>query len=161
MMNPNAIIVEAASPITIDENEVNMNMICGKRVLCIEDGPRLTHGGMKYGAAMFGALRNGASQIIDPRPFLKGKLKDTFDKYPDIGHLLPAMGYDYQQIKHLQATINDCDCDVIISGTPIHLSTILKVNMIYNVLQNLNYHKLYKIDLRKLKNWTNCCKHIF
>ena len=125
-MNPSAIIIEAASPITIDENEISL--VKDKRVLVIEDGPTLTHGGMKYGAGMVASKRNGASEIIDPRPFLRGSIKETFEEYPDIGPLLPAMGYGEQQVRDLEATINDTDCDVVVSGTPIDISQILKVN---------------------------------
>eukprot|EP01084_Bolivina_argentea_P175247 303528_1 len=125
-MNPNAIIVEAASPIIIDtKDEI---LVKNKRALIVEDGPTLTHGGMKYGAGMVAAERNNVSKIIDPRPYLIGTLKDTFEQYPDIGPLLPAMGYGDQQIEDLQATINNTDCDVVISGTPIDLSRIVKVN---------------------------------
>jgi len=125
-MNPNAVIVEAASPITVDESEISM--VKGKRVLVVEDGPTLTHGGMKYGAGMVAARRVGAAQIVDPRPFLVGSLQDTFAHYPEIGRLLPAMGYGDRQVKDLEATINATDCDVVVSGTPIDLRRVVKVN---------------------------------
>lgn len=153
-MNPNAIIVEAASPITIDSNDINI--IRNKRILCIEDGPTLTHGGMKYGAAMVGAEKNGAKEIIDPRPYLKGKLKDTFKQYPDIGHLLPAMGYDEEQIKDLEDTINECECDIVVSGTPIDLSRIININKplvrVKYDLQCIGNPKLSHVIKDKLKD---------
>ena len=103
-------------------------MIRGKRVLVVEDGPTLTHGNMAYGAGVIAAKRFGAAALVDPRPFLKGRLKETFANYPDIGHLLPAMGYGQQQIKDLEATINATDCDLVIVATPVDLSRLLKIN---------------------------------
>jgi len=123
-VNPMAIVIEAASPIKVDKPEV----IDGKRVLVVEDGPTLTHGEMKIGAAMVAAQKFRASQIIDPRPYLVGKLKETFDIYPNIGKLLPAMGYGAQQIADLQATIDNTDCDSVIIGTPIDLNRIIKIS---------------------------------
>ena len=121
--NPGALVIEANSEITVDDPAV----IKGKRVLAVEDGPTLTHGGMKIGAAVVAAQRFGAARLIDPRPFLSGKLKDTFKTYPDIGSLLPAMGYGDQQIKDLEATIENTDCDSVIIGTPIDLKRIVKI----------------------------------
>ena len=123
-VNPRAAVIEADSEITVDDQAV----IKGKRVLAVEDGPTLTHGGMKLGAAVVAAQRFGASQLVDPRPFLSGKLKDTFRTYPDIGSLLPAMGYGDQQIKDLEATIENTDCDSVIIGTPIDLKRIVRIN---------------------------------
>eukprot|EP01083_Nonionella_stella_P165062 548172_1 len=125
-MNPTASVVEAASPITIDAEYASM--VKGSKVLVVEDGPTLTHGGMKYGAGMVAAERNGAAEIVDPRPYLKGTLKDTFAHYPEIGCLLPAMGYGDQQVQDLEDTINATQCDVVVSGTPIDLGRILNVN---------------------------------
>ena len=125
-MNPTAVIVEAASPVIIDTKDEHL--VKGKRALIVEDGPTLTHGGMKYGAGIVAAERNSVKEIVDPRPYLQGTLKDTFAHYPDIGHLLPAMGYGDEQVKDLEATINATDCDVVISGTPIDLSRVLKAN---------------------------------
>ena len=122
--NPTAIIVEAASPIKVD----NPKLIKGKKVLVLEDGPTLTHGEMKIGAAMVAALKYGASEIVDPRPFLAGSLIDTFKKYPEIGTLLPAMGYNKEQLKDLETTINNTDCELVIIGTPIDLNRIIKIN---------------------------------
>jgi len=121
--NPGALIIEADSEVTVDEPDA----IRGKRVLVIEDGPTLTHGEMKYGAGMIAAQRFGAADMVDPRPYLKGTLKQTFETYPDIGPLLPAMGYSEQQVRDLEATINATDCDVVISGTPIDITGLLKV----------------------------------
>ncbi len=121
-VNPEAVVVEAASPITVDDPKV----IKGKRVLCIEDGPTLTHGEMKYGAGVVAAQKFGAKEIVDPRPFLKGTLKGTFETYPNIGPILPAMGYGDQQVKDLGATINAADVDSIIIATPIDLRRLIK-----------------------------------
>ncbi|MFH1234383.1 MAG: cyclic 2,3-diphosphoglycerate synthase [Candidatus Diapherotrites archaeon] len=122
-MNPKAAIIHANSPVSVE----NPALIKGKRVLVIEDGPTLTHGEMKYGAGIVAAKKFGAKEIIDPRPFLVGKLKETFDHYPNIGTLLPAMGYGEQQVKDLEATINACDCDSVVVATPIDLSRIVKI----------------------------------
>ena len=123
-INPNAIIIKAESRITVD----NPDIIRGKRVLVVEDGPTLTHGEMKLGAGTIAAERFGARTIIDPRPYAVGKLRDTFRIYPDIGTLLPAMGYGEQQLKDLEATINGTDCDCVIIGTPIDLTRIISIN---------------------------------
>ncbi|PIR00894.1 MAG: GTPase [Nitrospinae bacterium CG11_big_fil_rev_8_21_14_0_20_45_15] len=122
--NPTATIIEAASPIYVEQPQ----QISGQRVLVVEDGPTLTHGGMKYGAGTLAAQRYGAKEIVDPRPWLVGTLIETFEKYPDIGHLLPAMGYGKDQMNDLQATINSADCDLVIIGTPIDLTRIIKIN---------------------------------
>ena len=121
---PNAILIEAASPLTVDHPE----LIRGKRVLVIEDGPTLTHGEMKYGAGVVAAQKYGAEEIIDPRPYAVGSIKDTYKKYPNIGILLPAMGYGKKQIQELEDTINATDCDLVIIGTPIDLTRIIKFN---------------------------------
>ncbi|MBK7096738.1 MAG: GTPase [Saprospiraceae bacterium] len=126
-LNPGAVVIEAASPIRVD----NPDVIRGKRVLVVEDGPTLTHGGMKIGAGVVAAKKYGASEMVDPRPFLKGKLKETFDIYPEIGTLLPAMGYSDQQLADLESTINNTDCDSVIIGTPIDLSRIIKITKPY------------------------------
>jgi len=123
-VNPKAIVIDAASPIKVDD----ISLIKGKRVLVVEDGPTLTHGDMKIGAGTVAALKFGAAEMVDPRPFLVGKLKETFEIYPGIGALLPAMGYGEQQLKDLEATINKADCDSVIIGTPIDLSRILTIN---------------------------------
>ncbi|RMD86988.1 MAG: GTPase [Calditrichaeota bacterium] len=123
-VNPRATIIDAASPIFVENAEI----IQGKRVLAIEDGPTLTHGEMKFGAAVVAAQKFGASEIVDPRPFLVGSLIKTFEIYPEIGTVLPAMGYGRKQIKDLEATINATDCDVVIVGTPIDLRKLVNIN---------------------------------
>ncbi|NLW24267.1 MAG: GTPase [Clostridia bacterium] len=123
-VNPSAMIIKAESKITVD----NPDVIKGKRVLVIEDGPTLTHGEMKIGAGTVAAERFGAKELIDPRPYTVGKLKETFKIYPDIGILLPAMGYSEQQLKDLETTINNTDCDSVVIGTPIDLTRVIKIN---------------------------------
>ena len=122
--NSDAIVVHANSP-SIAENP---EMIRGKRALVVEDGPTCTHGGMKFGAGTVAAKASGASELVDPRPYLRGTLKETFAKYPNIGILLPAMGYSGQQVKDLEDTINAIDCDVVVIGTPIDLRRLVKIN---------------------------------
>ena len=123
-LNPGAIVVEAASPLFVDDAET----IRGKRVLAIEDGPTLTHGEMKYGAGVLAAQRHGAAEIVDPRPYTVGTLKKTFETYPDIGTLLPAMGYGEQQIKDLAETIARTPAEVVLVATPIDLRRIVKID---------------------------------
>jgi predicted GTPase len=123
-VNPDAIIIEGASPIFVDNSEV----IRGKKVLVVEDGPTLTHGEMEYGAGTIAALKYGASEIVDPRPFTVKSITKTYEKYPNIGILLPAMGYGDDQMNDLQETINKTECDSVIIGTPIDLGRILKIN---------------------------------
>lgn len=123
-LNPHAAIIDAASPIFVDDASV----IRGKRVLCIEDGPTLTHGEMTIGAGVVAAQRFGAKTIVDPRPFLRGSLIDTFKKYPGIGTLLPAMGYGEKQVRDLEDTINATDCEAAIIATPIDLRRLVKLN---------------------------------
>jgi len=122
--NPKAVVIDAASPLTVSHPEQILN----KRALVVEDGPTLTHGGMKFGAGYIAAQKNGASEIVDPRPWVKGSIAKTFIKYPEIGTLLPAMGYDEAQIHDLEETINAVDCDVVVIGTPIDLSKIMKID---------------------------------
>jgi len=121
-LNPEAIVIDAASPISVEDPE----LITGARVLVVEDGPTLTHGEMKLGAGMVAALKFGG-EPVDPRPYLVGKLKETFAKYEDIGVLLPAMGYGGQQKADLEATIAAVDCDAVIIGTPIDLRRIMTI----------------------------------
>jgi predicted GTPase len=121
---PKAAVILAASVIEVDDPDV----IKGKRVLVVEDGPTLTHGGMKIGAGVVAARNFGAKELVDPRPFLSGKLIDTFEKYPDIGALLPAMGYGEQQVRDLQDTIEKTDCDSVVIGTPIDLTRIIRIS---------------------------------
>lgn len=122
-VNPNAIVIDAASPIDVDDHSV----IRGKRVLVVEDGPTLTHGHMKIGAGVVAARKFGAAELVDPRPYITGRLVETFKTYPDIGTLLPAMGYGEEMLKDLETTINRTDCDAVVVGTPIDLSRIIKI----------------------------------
>lgn len=126
-LNPAAKIVEAASPISL-ENPNDIKLIRGKKVLIVEDGPTLTHGEMKYGAGTIAAQKFEAGSVIDPRPYAVKSIKDTYDKYPGIGILLPAMGYGDKQMKDLEATINRIPCDAVIIGTPIDLRRVIKIN---------------------------------
>jgi predicted GTPase len=123
-VNPHAMVIDGASPIFVDDYE----QIHGKRVLVVEDGPTLTHGEMEYGAGVVAAEKFGASELIDPRPFTVGTITETFEKYPEIGTLLPAMGYGDQQMKDLEITINKSDADLVIIGTPIDLRKIIKID---------------------------------
>ncbi len=122
--NPKARIVLADSLVTAENGE----SMRGKRVLVIEDGPTLTHGEMKFGAGVIAAERYGAAEIIDPRPYLVGTLRETFRKYPGIGTVLPAMGYGDQQVKDLEDTIKACDCDMVVSATPIDLTRLVDID---------------------------------
>ncbi|MBI5021871.1 MAG: GTPase [Ignavibacteriales bacterium] len=123
-VNSKAVVIEAASPISVDDE----NLIRGKRVLVVEDGPTLTHGEMAYGAGVIAAQKFGAKEVVDPRPWVVNSIAETFTKYPKIGILLPAMGYGGKQIKDLETTINKVDCDTVIIGTPIDLRRIIKIN---------------------------------
>jgi len=123
-VNPDAIVIDGASPITVDD----ISMIRGKRVLVVEDGPTLTHGEMKIGAGTVAALKFGAAELVDPRPYAVGSLVDVLKKYTHIGALLPAMGYGEKQIKDLEATIANTECDTVIIGTPIDLNRVVKIN---------------------------------
>ncbi len=124
MVNPDAVIVNGTSPISVDDPSV----IKGKRVLVIEDGPTLTHGEMKIGAGTVAAQQYKASSLVDPRPYTVGKLSETFRIYPGIGTLLPAMGYGDEQLKDLETTINNTECDAVVIGTPIDLNRLIKIN---------------------------------
>lgn len=123
-VNTRCRIMEAASPLTVDDAAA----IGGKKVLVVEDGPTLTHGEMKFGAGMVAAKKFGASEIVDPRPYCTGEIKKTFEIYPDIGVLLPAMGYSAKQIKDLEDTIDRVPCDTVVIGTPINLKRIVRIN---------------------------------
>lgn len=123
-INPQAVIIEGASPLFVDDPKA----IRGKRVLVVEDGPTLTHGEMAYGAGWVAARRFGAGEIVDPRPFAVGSILATYKKYPTTGNVLPAMGYGETQVKELEATINNANVDLVIIGTPIDLSRVLKIN---------------------------------
>ncbi|MDP6540316.1 MAG: cyclic 2,3-diphosphoglycerate synthase [Planctomycetota bacterium] len=122
--NPDALIVHADSPVSVDDPAA----IEGKRVLVVEDGPTLTHGEMKYGAGVVAAEKWGAAEIIDPRPYAVGQIAETFAKYPEVGAVLPAMGYGEEQMRDLQATIEACPCDLVLVGTPIDLSRVIEID---------------------------------
>jgi predicted GTPase len=121
--NPDAIVVDAASTLDMDDPSV----VRGKRVLVVEDGPTLTHGNMKIGAGVVAAQKFGAAELVDPRPYTVGRLSETFEIYPDIGKVLPAMGYGEQQLKDMETTINNTECDAVVIGTPIDLNRIIKI----------------------------------
>jgi predicted GTPase len=144
-VSPRAIVVDGASPIKVDDPSV----IKGKRVLVVEDGPTLTHGEMKIGAGVVAARKFGAAELVDPRPFTVGRLTETFEKYPDIGTLLPAMGYGDQQLKDLETTINNTDCDSVIIATPIDLNRIIKIKKpntrVYYDLQEIGSPNLEEV----------------
>jgi len=144
-VNPRATVIDGASPIRVDD----LSVIKGKRVLDVEDGPTLTHGEMKIGAGIVAARKFGASELVDPRPFIKGKLNETFRLYPGIGTLLPAMGYGEQQLLDLEATINNTSCDSVIIATPIDLSRIIKIDKpstrVYYDLQEIGFPNLSQV----------------
>jgi len=139
---PQAIVVDAASPIKVDDPSI----IKGKKVLVVEDGPTLTHGGMKLGAGTVAARKFGAASLVDPRPYTVGKLSETFEIYPNIGILLPAMGYSDQQLKDLETTINNTNCDAVVIGTPIDLNRLINISKpntrVYYDLQEIGYPNL-------------------
>jgi len=146
-INPRAIVVDGASPIRVDDESV----IRGKRVLVIEDGPTLTHGEMKIGAGIVAAQKYGAAELVDPRLYAVGKLAETFQVYPNIGTLLPAMGYGAQQVKDLETTINKTVCDSVVIATPIDLNRLVKIKKpntrVYYDLQEIG-----KPDLEMILN---------
>jgi predicted GTPase len=148
-LNPTAIQIEAASPLFVDDPDA----IRGKRVLVVEDGPTLTHGEMAYGAGYVAARRFGAKEIVDPRPFAVGSIAATFAKYPTTGTILPAMGYGEKQTKELEETINQADVDMVIIGTPIDLSRVVKMNKPYQrvryELQEIGQPTLQDILMKK------------
>jgi predicted GTPase len=121
--NPRALVVKADSPVTVDEPDA----IRGKRVLAIEDGPTLTHGDMTFGAGHVAARQHAAAQIVDPRPYAVGSIRETFQKYPHVTEILPAMGYGKKQMADLQATIRATPCDLVLVGTPIDLASLIEI----------------------------------
>ncbi|HRF40857.1 MAG TPA: hypothetical protein PK198_18835, partial [Saprospiraceae bacterium] len=123
-LNPAATVIDAASPIKVEDPAV----IRGKRVLAIEDGPTLTHGGMTFGAGTLAAKKFGAAELVDPRPYLSGKIIHTFLEYPGIGTLLPAMGYGDEQLRDLETTIEQTDCEAVVIGTPIDLRRVIRID---------------------------------
>jgi predicted GTPase len=122
-VNPRALIIKAASPVSLDTVEP----LVGKRVLVVEDGPTITHGGMPYGAGTVAARQGGATDLVDPRPFAVGTIAETFAKYPAIGSVLPAMGYGEKQLAELEETINATDCDAVVTGTPMNLARLIDI----------------------------------
>ena len=122
--SPKATVVEAASPIFIDQP----GLLTGKRVLVVEDGPTLTHGNMEYGAGAIAARKYGATELVDPRPYAVGSIVDTFAKYSHLSNILPAMGYGKKQIQELEETIKRADADAVVIGTPIDLRRLVKIN---------------------------------
>ncbi|MBS7249545.1 MAG: GTPase [Candidatus Freyarchaeota archaeon] len=150
-LNPKATVIKAASPITVE----NPDLIRDKRVLVVEDGPTLTHGGMSYGAGIVAARKYAAKEIVDPRPYAVGSIKKVFEEYPQIGALLPAMGYSPEQIDELKQTIEATDCDTVIIGTPIDLRRLLKVNKT-TVRIKYELQEIGKPDLEEaLENFLN------
>jgi predicted GTPase len=123
-VNPQATVVRAASPVTLAPGP----SLAGRRVLVVEDGPTITHGGMAYGAGAVAAREAGASELVDPRPFAVGSIAATFDRYPHIGPVLPAVGYGADQLSELAETVNRTDCDVVVTGTPIDLGRLIEVS---------------------------------
>jgi predicted GTPase len=123
-LNPGARVIRAESPVT----NARPDLVRGKRVLVVEDGPTLTHGGMTYGAGYVAASRDGAAEIVDPRPYAVGSIRDTYQKYPNAASILPAMGYGAEQIRELEETINRTPCDVVVVGTPIDLTRVLSID---------------------------------
>jgi predicted GTPase len=144
-VNPDAVVVDAASTLDMDSPSI----IKGKRVLVVEDGPTLTHGEMKIGAGVVAAQKFGAASFVDPRPYAVGKLAETFEIYPDIGAVLPAMGYGDQQLEDLELTINRTKCDAVVIGTPIDLNRIININKpntrVYYNLQEIGRPNLTEV----------------
>jgi len=123
-LNPGAMVVDAASPLLVEGAE----KIRGKRVLAIEDGPTLTHGEMKYGAGVVAAMKHGAAEVVDPRPWTVGTIAETFAAYPGIGPLLPAMGYGEEQMRDLEATVARTPADLVLIATPIDLRRVIRID---------------------------------
>jgi len=143
--NPDAIVVEAASPIFID----NYEKIKGKRVIVVEDGPTLTHGNMSYGAGFVAAKKYGAKEIVDPHPYIKGSIKEAFEKYQQLGQIIPALGYGENQLKELEEVINSIPADLVIVATPINLGRIIKINK-ENVRVLYELQEIGKPDLKEI-----------
>ena len=152
-LNPRAAVVDAASPIFVEGGRA----IAGKRVLVVEDGPTLTHGEMKYGAGVVAARKYGAAEIIDPRAFTQGKIRKTYESYPGIGSVLPAVGYGTEQIRDLERTINAADCDLVIIATPVDLTRIITIDKpmlkVGYELQELGRPDLEELILGKESLW--------
>ncbi|HDL17939.1 MAG TPA: GTPase [Bacteroidetes bacterium] len=146
-VNPGALVVDAASPISVDDP----SLIRGKKVLVVEDGPTLTHGEMKYGAGIVAAKKLGAAEIVDPRPYLVESIAATFKKYPYIGTLLPAMGYGDKQVADLEKTINRVECDTVVVATPIDLRKVVKIDKPATRVR-YDLQVIGEPDLRKIVN---------
>ncbi len=144
-MNPDATIIKGASPISVED----ASTISGKRVLVVEDGPTLTHGGMKYGAGTLAAKKFGAQEIVDPRPYAVRSIAETFRKYPDTGVLLPAMGYGLEQMQDLEATIEGVPCDTVLIGTPVDLRRVISISKVTTRVQ-YSLEETTKPDLREV-----------
>lgn len=148
--NPKAVVIEAASPITVE----NPEMIRDRRVLVIEDGPTLTHGGMGFGAGYVAARKFGAREIIDARVFAVGSIEETYRRYSHLEKILPAMGYGEKQMRELEETVNRIDCDVVVSGTPIDITRVIRPNKpvvrVKYDLQEIGKPDLYDV-LKKFK----------
>ncbi len=144
-VNPDAVVIDAASTLDMDDPTV----VKGKKVLVVEDGPTLTHGEMKIGAGVVAARKFGAAGFVDPRPYTVGRLSETFETYPEIGTVLPAMGYGEQQLRDLEATINNTECDAVVIGTPIDLGRFIKINKpstrVYYNLQEIGRPNLTEV----------------
>ncbi len=123
-LNPKARVIRAESPVTSEHPD----LVRGKRVLVVEDGPTLTHGGMTYGAGFVAASRDGAAEIVDARPYAVGSIRETYKKYPNAASILPAMGYGTEQVRELEDTINRTPCDVVVIGTPIDITRVLHID---------------------------------
>lgn len=145
MLNPEAVVIEAASPIFVDNPEV----ITGRRVLVVEDGPTITHGGMAYGAGVVAANKYGAVELVDPRPFTVASITKTYEDYPEIGTLLPAMGYGQKQVKDLETTINRTDAEAVVIATPIDLRRLINIKKLSTrvryELQEIGYPDLESV----------------
>ncbi len=141
-VNPDAIVIDAVSKLDMEDPSV----VKGKKVLVVEDGPTLTHGGMTIGAGTVAAQKFGATGFVDPRPFIVGRLAETFEKYPEIGTVLPAMGYGEEQLRDLETTINNTQCDGVVIGTPIDLNRIIKIDK-PNTRVNYDLQEIGRPDL--------------
>ena len=148
-VNPEAVLIEAASPIFVENPEA----IRGKSVLVVEDGPTLTHGEMAYGAGVVAARRFGAAEIIDPRPYAVGSIVETYEKYPTTGPVLPAMGYSPEQVRELEETINNTPSDLVIIATPIDLRRVVEIHRptdrVRYELQEIGRPTLYDVLARR------------
>jgi predicted GTPase len=153
-VNPDVQIVRAASPVTLEPGP----SLVGKRVLVVEDGPTITHGGMPFGAGTVGARQAGATDFVDPRPFAVGSIAETYRKYPHISAVLPAMGYGAEQIDELTKTIDACDCDVVVTGTPFDIRRVIEIHHPVRhasyELREVGHPDLRDVLLPYIQRWT-------